>query len=121
MGAPGTTFGVPLPSPDRHSETSAEAGKAGQLVAAFLSVTAALSCEAAAELAGVRTDTIRKWRRRPPRWLKLATSRRLAACIAGKPPPDPGAGFQRLFRGVLRSAPGAEHGPRVPSDTRIPP
>lgn len=116
MTTPETAFGNPLPSRRAQSQKSAEAGL---LVADFLSATEALSCEAAAELAGVRTETIRKWRRRLPRWLKEATSRRLAAWLAGTPPPDRDADFRRLFRRVLRSAPGAQHGPAA--DRRNPP
>jgi hypothetical protein len=121
MGIPGAPFSVPLPPPPPRAQASAGAGEAGRLVADFLSATQALSCEAAAELAGVRTETIRKWRRRLPRWLKEATSRRMAACLAGEPPPDREAGFQRSFRRVLRSAPGAEDSRRAPADAGIPP
>jgi hypothetical protein len=121
MGIPETTAGIPLPPPGAHSPATAGAGQVRQLVAAFLSATGALSCEAAAELAGVRTETIRKWRPRPPTWLRAATSRRMSACVAGKPAPDPDASFDRSFRRVLRSVPGAEHRPGVPSDTSIPP
>ena len=119
MSVPETTFSIPLPPPP--AQARVEASQPGQLVADFLSATSALSCEAAAELAGVRAETIRNWRRRPPRWLKVATSRRMAACIAGEPPPDADASFQRLFRRVLRSVPGAGNGPRAPFDTTIPP
>lgn len=123
MGTSGTTFGIPLPPPPprAHSRTSEEAGQAGQLVADFLSATDALSCEAAAELAGVRTETMRKWRCRAPRSLRAATSRRMEAHLAGKPLPALDEAFQRLFRRVLRSVPGVEPHPRVPSDTQIPP
>ena len=114
MSVPGTTFSIPLPPPDRHSRTSPEAGQAGRLVADFLSTTDALSCEATAELAGVRTETIRKWRCRVPRSLKAATSRRMRAHLAGKPLPALDEGFHRLFRRVLRSAPGAAGHPVPP-------
>jgi hypothetical protein len=116
-----TAFSIPLPTVRGHSRTSVEAGEAGRLVAEFLRATEALSCEAAAELAGVRAETIRRWRCRLPRALKAATSRRMRAHLAGKPVPALDEGFQRLFRRVLRSVPGAERGPRVPFDTRIPP
>ena len=116
-----TGFGIPLPARRSRSQTSAEAGQAGRLVADFLSATDALSCEAAAEQAGVRTETIRKWRRRLPRWLKQATSRRITAWLAGTPPPDRDADFRRSFRRVLRNVPGAEHGPPAEMDSRIPP
>lgn len=105
MSVSGTAFRIPLPR--TQSQVSDVAGAAGQLVADFLSATDALSCEAAAEVAGVRAETIRKWRRRLPRWLKEKTSRRMTAHLAGKPPPDSDAGFQRLFRRVLRSEPGS--------------
>lgn len=106
MSVPGTMFSIPLPPPDRHSQTGAEGGRAGHLVADFLGATDALSCEATAALAGVRTETIRKWRRRLPRIVKGATSRRMRAHLAGKPLPALDEGFQRLFRRLLRSIPG---------------
>lgn len=115
------TFRIPLQAPRAPAQTIAEAGHAGRLAADFLSATEALSCEAAAELAGVRAETIRKWRRRVPRALKAATSRRMRAHLTGKPLPALDEGFQRLFRRVLRSVPGAEHRPRVSFDTQIPP
>ena len=121
MGASRTAFNVPLPPPRACSPANAEAGQAGQLVADFLSATDALSCEAAAELAGVRTETIRKWRCRVPRALRAVTSRRIRAHLAGKPLPALDQGFQRLFGRVLRRGRGTEHGPRVPFDTQIPP
>lgn len=99
------TFIVSLPPPGAQPGS-----EAGRLVADFLSATGTLSCEATAELAGVRTETIRKWRRRLPRALKRATSRRMRAHLAGKPAPALDEGFQRLFRRVLRSVPGAENG-----------
>lgn len=108
MRASDDAFRIPLPPP--RAQASAQACPAGRLVADFLSATEALSCEAAAEMAGVRTETIRKWRRRLPRWLKEATSRRMAACLAGEPPPDREAGFQRSFHRVLRNAPEAQDG-----------
>lgn len=79
--------------------------RAGQLVARFLGVHEALSCAAAAELAGVRPETIRKWRRRLPRWLKASTARRLGACLSGAPAAAPEDGLQRAFRLRLRSIP----------------
>lgn len=121
MDISGTRFSIPLPTTRAHSRTSSKAGEAGQLVAEFLAATDALSCEAAAELAGVRTETIRRWRCRLPRALKAATSRRMRAHLAGQSVPALDEGFHRLFRRVLRSVPGAEHGPRVPLDRRIPP
>lgn len=121
MGASETAFGIPFPPAREHSRTRGQEGPAGQLVADFLSATDALSCEAAAELAGVRTETIRRWRCRVPRALRAATSRRMRAHLAGKPLPPLDEGFRRLFRRVLRSVPGAEHHPRVPFDTHIPP
>jgi hypothetical protein len=116
-----TGFRIPLPSSVARSRTSTDAGQAGHLVADFLSANEALSCEAVAELAGVRTETIRKWRRRLPCSLRDATSRRMRACLAGKPLPGRDEGFQRLFRRVLRSGPGGERGPMVQTDRRIPP
>jgi hypothetical protein len=119
MAAPGSAFSVPLSAPP--AQRGAAAGRAGQLVADFLGATESLSCEAAAELAGVRAETIRKWRRRLPRWLKEETSRRMAACLAAKPLPDRDESFRRSFRRVLRSVPGSEHGPLAPMNGRIPP
>ena len=110
-----------IPSPRAPSQARDEAGAAGRLVADFLSATEALSCEATAELAGVRTETIRKWRRSLPRCLKQATSRRMTACLAGTPLPDPDARFHRLFRRVLRSESGAGHGRFAAIDSQIPP
>ena len=110
MGASGSTVSVPLPPP--RAQATLATGSAGRLVAEFLRATDALSCEAAAELAGVRVETIRKWRRRPPSGLKEATRRRMTACLTGGPPPDRDEGFQRLFRRVLRS-------PVVAADDRI--
>lgn len=121
MGAPGTTFSIPLPPADRHAPASAEAGQAGRLVADFLGATSALSCEAAAALAGVRAETIRKWRRRLPRALKAATSRRMRDHLAEKSPAAPDEGFRRLFRRVLRSVPAAERGHLPPAGDRAPP
>lgn len=109
MGTSESTFSIPLPAP----RASAGEGQAGRLVADFLRATDGLSCEAAAELAGVRTETIRKWRRRLPRWLKGATARRMTAYLAGKPLPARDEEFKRMFRRVLRSVPGAEPGARV--------
>lgn len=83
------------------------------MVAAFLSATGALSCEAAAELAGVHPDTIRRWRNRLPRALRRVTSRRMRAHLAGSPPPAPDEGLQRLFSRVLRSVPDLQAGGRV--------
>lgn len=108
MVASGTTFGIPLPARRTDAQTHAEAGPTGRLVADFLRATDALSCGATAELAGVRPETIRKWRRRVPHWLKRMTSRRLTAYLAGTPLPAPDEGLQRMFRRVLRSASGPE-------------
>lgn len=109
MVASGTAFGIPLPARRTDRRTHAEAGPAGKLVANFLSATDALSCVATAELAGVRPETIRKWRRHLPHWLKRMTARRLTAHLAGTPLPAPDEGLQRMFRLVLRSACGPEH------------
>ena len=108
------TFRIPLPPPGTSAQTVAEAGHAGRLAADFLSATGALSCEAAAELAGVRTETIRKWRQRLPRGLKGATSRRMSAHLAGKSAPALDEDLQRLFRRVLRS----ESGPNTARSRR---
>lgn len=83
------------------------------MVAAFLSATGALSCEAAAELAGVHPDTIRRWRNRLPRSLRRVTSRRMRAHLAGSPPPADDDGLQRLFSRVLRSVPDPQAGARA--------
>jgi hypothetical protein len=100
-----TAAGIPLPPRSAPLPARPDAGQAAQLVAAFLGATRALSCEAAAELAGVRGDTIRRWRLRLPRALRRATVRRMQAHLAGTPPPAPDEGFQRLFSRVLRSVP----------------
>jgi transposase-like protein len=77
------------------------------LVAAFLGATSGLPVEEAARLASVRPETIRKWRRRLPRWLKADTARRIAAHLAGEEPrPAPiEEGFRRAFHLRLREAP----------------
>jgi hypothetical protein len=103
---------IPFPPPRTSSRPDAEA-EGVQLVARFLSATGALSCEAAATLAGVRPDTIRRWRGRLPRALRRATSRRIGAHLAGTPPPAPDDGLQRLFSRVLRSVPDTQAGGRV--------
>jgi hypothetical protein len=84
-----------------------EANGAAALVAAFVGATAALSAQEAARVAGVRPETVRKWRRRPPRWLKAGTARRLAAHLAGEAPAASTAedGFRRAFHPRLRAAP----------------
>lgn len=121
MGAPGTAFGVPLPPPRAYSPTGEEAGQAGRLTADFLRATEALSCKAAAELAGVRTETIRGWRRRLPRWLKGTTSRRMTAFLAGTPCPGLDESLRRSFRPVLRRVSSAEHGVHTATRTGVPP
>ena len=121
MGTSRTAFNIPLPPLRAHSRKRTQAGQAGQLVADFLSATDALSCQDTAELAGVRAETIRKWRCRVPRALRAVTSRRMGARLTGKPLPALDQGFQRLFGRVLRREGGTKHGPRVPFDTRIPP
>lgn len=82
---------------------------AAKIVAAFVEATRALPDEAAARLAGVRAETIRKWRRRPPRWIRARTTRCLEAHLAGEPPaPGPGQSLQRAFEPVLRRRAPAE-------------
>jgi hypothetical protein len=112
MGASETVSSIPLPPRRTSLRTSVEA-EGVQLVARFLSATGALSCEAAATLAGVRPDTIRRWRNRLPRALKRVTSRRMRAHLAGTPPPASDEGLQRLFSRVLRSVPDARAGGQV--------
>lgn len=80
-------------------------GSAEQLVARFVSATAALPCRAAAELAGVRQETLRKWRRRRPGWIKTATAARLRAYLTGERAGTAEEGFRRAFTRTLRSAP----------------
>jgi hypothetical protein len=111
-----SAFGIPLPPSRTQPRAGAEAGQAGRLVAEFLGATQALSCQAAAELAGVRTETIRKWRCRLPRALRAATSRRMRAHLAGEPLPAVEEGFRRSFRRVLRNVSGSE--PGVTAGTR---
>jgi hypothetical protein len=86
-----------------------EANGAAALVAAFVGATAGLSVEEAARVAGVRRETLRKWRRRPPRWIKAGTARRLAAHLAGEAPASSAVeeGFRRAFHLRLRAAPSA--------------
>jgi hypothetical protein len=110
MGASETVSSIPLPAAASRPDVEAEGV---QLVARFLGATGALSCEAAATLAGVRPDTIRRWRSRLPRALRRATSRRIRAHLAGHPPPAPDEGLQRLFSRVLRSVPDTRVGGQV--------
>lgn len=95
---------VPLPA-----VRGARAGddEGARLVRAFVRATAALAPEAAARLAAVRPETIRKWRRRAPRWLKADTARRITAHLAGETPAGPSLdeGFRRAFRQRLRTVP----------------
>lgn len=98
---------VPLPAmPAARGAREGDDGGA-RLVRAFVRKTAALAPEAAARLAAVRPETIRKWRRRAPRWLKAETARRITAHLAGEAPADPplDEGFRRAFRQRLRAAP----------------
>jgi hypothetical protein len=89
-------------------ETGA-AGRAVEVVEAFLEVTRALSDEAAARLAGVRVETMRKWRRRRPRWIKASTAECLAAHLAGRPAPArSGQSLHRAFQRVMRQPAPAE-------------
>jgi hypothetical protein len=118
MGASATPCSIPLPPPRALLPAGAEAKPAGRLVADFLRATDALSCEAAAELAGVRTETIRKWRCRVPRALRAATSRRMRAYLAGQPLPALDEGFQRLFRRVLRRGREVDAGSRAETGDR---
>jgi hypothetical protein len=97
---------IPLPALVRRA-AGPDAGDAAELVSAFVSATAALTADAAAQLAAVRPETLRKWRRRAPRWLKADTARRLTAYLAGETPsPAPlDEGFRRAFHTRLRVAP----------------
>jgi hypothetical protein len=96
---------IPMPSPALGMRDAANGAAA--LVAAFVAATAALSADDAARLAGVRGETLRKWRRRPPRWIKAGTAHRLAAHLAGEPPAPPRAddGLRRAFHPRLREVP----------------
>ncbi|HST61734.1 MAG TPA: hypothetical protein VLK84_23745 [Longimicrobium sp.] len=98
---------VPLPALASLPAHDPGTGSAVELVRAFVSATAALSADTAAQLAAVRTETLRKWRRRAPRWLKADTARRLTAYLAGEvPAPAPrDEGFRRAFHQRLRLAP----------------
>jgi hypothetical protein len=95
-----------IPFPAAAPGAGGDSGTAA-LVAAFLARTAALPADAAAQVAGVRAETVRKWRRRLPRWLKARTARRLAAHLAGQTPVEarPDEGLYRAFRGALRPRP----------------
>lgn len=85
--------------------SQAEAGTVEKLVAAFLRAADSLPCETAAASAGVRPETIRKWRRRLPRSLKMQIRNRLAAYLAGEEPVTPRDGFDRAFQRTLRRHP----------------
>ena len=95
---------IPMPSP---AEMRVGGNGAAALVAAFVAATAGLTVDEAARLAGVRVETLRKWRRRPPRWLKADTARRVAAHLAGEPPAPSRAddGLRRAFHLRLRETP----------------
>jgi hypothetical protein len=92
---------IPMPA-----AVAAESG-VSELVGTFVRATAGLSAHAAAQLAGVRPETIRKWRRRLPHWIKAETRRRLVAHLAGEPPAPPTdeEGFRRAFHLLLRPVP----------------
>lgn len=77
-------------------------GATEQLVAEFVAATAALSCQVASELAGVRRETLQKWRRRPPNWIKTATANRLRAHLQGERFPTAEEGFRKAFSRTLR-------------------
>jgi hypothetical protein len=98
---------VPFPAMATLPARAPVAGTAADLVAAFVRATAALPAEGAAQLAAVRTETLRKWRRRAPRWLKADTARRLTAYLAGETPAAPprDEGFRRAFHRRLRETP----------------
>lgn len=98
---------VPLPALASLPAHDPGTGSAAELAAAFVSATAALPAVDAALLAAVRTETLRKWRRRVPRWLKADTARRITAYLAGETPaPAPREeGFRRAFHQRLRLAP----------------
>lgn len=100
----GAEVRIPLPLGTSLARDTAGAPCAS-LVAAFLERTDALSCEAAAQLAGVQPDTVRKWRRRLPRWLRASTAGRLTAFVEGRDPAPRSDGFGVAFRRVLRRAP----------------
>ncbi|HEX5872188.1 MAG TPA: hypothetical protein VFY65_17280 [Longimicrobium sp.] len=96
---------IPLPAPGERPRAGGAPDATAPLVSAFLHATATLSCDAAAALAGVRPVTIRNWRRRPPRWLRAGTARRLRAHLTGEVPEAPDAGFHKVFRRAMRAAP----------------
>lgn len=102
MSGAGSVIPMPVAIPEVAGDNGAAA-----LVAAFLASTVALPANAAAQLAGVRVETLRKWRRRLPRWLKAHTARRLAAHLAGEAPVEsrPDEGLRRAFRVTLRATP----------------
>lgn len=82
----------------------ASPGTTQQLVARFVSATSGMSCQVAAELAGVRQETLRKWRRHPPGWIKTATAARLRAYLTGEPTSSAEDGFRRAFTRALQGA-----------------
>lgn len=92
---------IPLPAGRR---PRADGGGCAGLVAEFLDRTEPLPCEEAAALAGVRVQTIRRWRRRLPRWLKAVTSRRISDWLR-EVPRTPVDGLRRAFHRVLRTPP----------------
>jgi hypothetical protein len=100
----GAEMRIPLPVAASLPCDEVGAGCA-RVVASFLERTKALSCEAAAELAGVRPETIRGWRGRLPRWLKASTARRLAEPASGNATAPPNDGFRVAFRRILRDHP----------------
>lgn len=98
---------IPLGDYGRGARPSAP-GTTEQLVARFVYATSGLSCQAAAELAGVRQETLRKWQRSPPGWIKTSTATRLRAYLTGEQAGTAEEGFRRAFTRSLRSAPGVE-------------
>lgn len=97
---------IPLPAAAA-ARAQERAGSAAALADAFVKATTSLPVEVAAALAAVRPETLRKWRRRVPRWLKAETARRLQAYLAGEAPAAPRSdeGLLRAFRPRLREAP----------------
>lgn len=97
---------IPLGVMAGQAPPAAAEAETQRLVAAFVAATLALSCEAAAQLIGVRPETIRKWRRRTPRWIRASTATRVHACLTGERSSSTAEeGLRRAFSRTLRQGP----------------
>lgn len=96
---------IPLGVVGGPARPAAGEAPAERLVAAFIAATSAMPCAAAAQLIGVQPDTIRKWRRRTPRWIRAATATQVHACLTGERFSTAEEGLHRAFSRSLRHAP----------------